>query len=232
MPLSQGQADNRQVDVSVDVFPPVGNLPRSGRNWRAPADGEGIPLPTRPPSSSPSRTDVSARRAARFPRDRRRMPAMSNLGGLQKKQAEAASFALRMAEEKDPDRLKAMAEQLQARCAELGGMAKGLEAALAPAGGGAETRVVLTAEQRKRIADQTGVGVEVVTLRDTSGRAWSKSMGSVEPREVEAMGARQAAVSRLKAETRTRVEKIIQELEKLAIPELADTIADLRRGIL
>jgi len=28
------------------------------------------------------------------------------------------------------------------------------------------------------------------------------------------------------------VEKIIQELEKLAIPELADTIADLRRGIL
>ena len=161
------------------------------------------------------------------------MPAMSNLGDLQKKQAEAASFALRMAEEKDPDRLKAMAEQLQARCAELGRMAKGLEAALAPAGGGGvETRVLLTAEQRKRVADQTGVGVEVVTLRDTSGRAWSKSMGSVEPREIEAMAARQAAVSRLKAETRTRVEKIIQELEKLAIPELADTIADLRRGIL
>ena len=160
------------------------------------------------------------------------MSAMSNLGELQKKQAEAASFALRMAEEKDPDRLKAMAEQLQARCAELGRMAKGLEAALAPTGGGAETRVLLTAEQQKRIADQTGVGVEVVTLRDTSGRAWSKSMGSVEPREIEAMAARQAAVSRLKAETRTRVEKIIQELEKLAIPELADTIADLRRGIL
>ena len=159
------------------------------------------------------------------------MPAMSNLGELQKKHAEAASFAQRLAEEKDPDRLKAMAEQLQVRCAELGRMAKGLEAALSPAGGGAETRVLLTAEQQKRIADQTGVGVEVVTLRDTSGRAWSKSMGSVEPREIEVMAARQAAVSRLKAETRTRVEKIIQELEKLAIPELADTIADLRRGI-
>src|SRR5207237_10696039 len=109
--------------------------------------------------------------------------------------------------------------------------AEGVGAAAGPAGGGAETRGVLTGEQRKRIADQTGVGVEVVTLRDTSGRAWSKSMGSVEPREIEAMAARQAAVSRLKAETRTRVEKIIQELEKLAIPELADTIADLRRGI-
>ncbi len=162
------------------------------------------------------------------------MPPMSDLGELQKKQAEAASFALRMAEEKDPDRLKAMAEQLQARCAELGKMAKALEAALAPAGGGGgvETRVLLTAEQRKRIADQTGVGVEVVTLRDTSERAWSRDMGSMDPREIEAMAARQAATSRLKAETRARVEKIIQDLEKLESPELADTIAELRRGIL
>jgi hypothetical protein len=160
------------------------------------------------------------------------MPRMSGLGELQKKQAEAASFALRMAEEKDPERLKAMAEQLQASCAELGKMAKALEAALAPAGGsGAETRVLLTAEQRKRIADQTGVGVEVVTLRDTGERAWSKSMVGVEPREIEAMAARQAAASRLKAETRTRMEKIIGELEKLEVPELAETISDLRRGI-
>ena len=159
---------------------------------------------------------------------------MSDLGELQKKQGEAASFALRMAEEKDPERLKAMAEQLQARCAELGKMAKALEAAFAPArgGGGVETRVLLTAEQRKRIADQTGVGVEVVTLRDTSDRAWSMSMGSVDPREIETMAARQAAASRLKAETRARVEKIIQELEKLESPVLADTIAELRRGIL
>jgi hypothetical protein len=158
---------------------------------------------------------------------------MSDLGELQKKQAETASFALRMAEEKDPERLKAMAEQLQARCAELGKMAKALEAAFAPAGGGGgvETRVLLTAEQRKRIADQTGVGVEVVTLRDTGDRAWSRSMGSVDPREIEAMAARQAAASRLKAEMRTRMEKIIGELEKLEVPELAETISDLRRGI-
>jgi len=45
------------------------------------------------------------------------------------------------------------------------------------------------------------------------------------------MAARQAAASRLKAETRTRMEKIIRELEKLEVPELAETISDLRRGI-
>src|SRR5207302_9344362 len=117
---------------------------------------------------------------------------------------------------------------------ELGKMAKALEAAFAPArgGGGVETRVLLTAEQRKRIADQTGVGVEVVTLRNTGDRSWPRSMGSVDPREIEAMAARQAAASRLKAETRARVEESIQELEKLESPVLADTIAELRRGIL
>src|SRR5712671_2609156 len=100
---------------------------------------------------------------------------MADLAELQKKQAEAASFAIRMADEKDPDRLKQMAEQLQAKCADLGKMAKALEAAVAPAGpSGPETRVVLTPEQRQRVAEQTGVGVEVVTLRDVPGRTWSR----------------------------------------------------------
>ena len=43
------------------------------------------------------------------------------------------------------------------------------------------------------------------------------------------MAARQAAASRLKSETRERVEKIVRELEKLDVPELAETIAALRR---
>src|SRR5438045_2479554 len=155
---------------------------------------------------------------------------MADLAEVRKKQAEAASFALRMTEEKDPQLLKQMAEQLQAQCAELAKMAKALEAAMTPAAAaGPETHVVLTPEQRKRVVEQTGVGVEVVTLRDTAARPWSKQMASVEPREVEAMAARQAAASRLVAETRERVEKIVRELEKLEVPELADTIAELRR---
>src|SRR2546423_15601732 len=93
---------------------------------------------------------------------------MSDLGELQKKQTEAASFALRMAEEKDPERLKAMAEQLQARCAELGKMAKALEEALAPAGrGGGETRGPLPGGQRKRDGGPTGVGGGGGSLRGT-----------------------------------------------------------------
>jgi hypothetical protein len=155
---------------------------------------------------------------------------MADLTELQQKQAETARFAAGMAEEKDPERLKQMAEQLQAKCAELGRMALAIEAAMSPpAGTGVETRVALSPEQRKRIAEQTGAAVEVVTLRDTPQRPWSKLMPAIDPAEVEALAAREAAKSRLRAETRARVEAIIRELEKLESPELAETIAGLRR---
>jgi HSP90 family molecular chaperone len=156
---------------------------------------------------------------------------MADVAELLKKQADAARFATSMAEEKDPARLQEMAEQLQARCAELGRMAQALEAEFAPAATGVETRVALTPEQRARVAEQTGVGIEVVTLRDTADRAWSRQMPRIEPREIEAMAAKQAAASRLKAETRKQVEQIITELEKLDVPELAPTIAELRREV-
>jgi len=155
---------------------------------------------------------------------------MADLADLQSKHADAARFAAGMAEEKDPQRLQQMAEQLQARCAELGRMARALEAAATPErAAGGEVRVVLTPEQRQRIAGQTGAGIEAVTLHDSPERPWSRQMSAVEPRLVEAMAAREAAASRLRAETRAQVEKIVRELEKLDVPELAETIAQLRR---
>ena len=159
------------------------------------------------------------------------MDGMADVAELLKKQADAAGLATRMAEEKDPQRRNELSEQLQASCAELGQLARALEARFAPAATGTETRVALTPEQRARIAGQTGVGIEVVTLRDTADRAWSRQIPRLEPREVEAIAAEQAAQSRLKAETRRQVEQIVGELEKLGVPELAETIAALRRDV-
>jgi hypothetical protein len=155
---------------------------------------------------------------------------MSDLAELEREQAEAAKFALKMVEEKDPERLKEMAEQLQERCKDLEKMAKGMEAAWAPEGSeGGETHVVLTKEQRERIAEQTGVGIEVVTLMDTPERKWAQQMPTAEPHLIEKMAAKQAAQSRLIQETRTQVEKIIKQLEALNVPEIADQIAELKR---
>ena len=159
---------------------------------------------------------------------------MADLAEILKTQAEAARLAAQMAEEKDPQRLQEMAGQVQERCAELERMAKALEARFAPppGAGGPQTRVQLTPEQRARIAEQTGVGIEAVTLRDTADRAWSRQMPRVSPREIEAIAAKEAAASRLKAEKRKQVERIVRELEKLEVPELAETIAGLRRDVL
>ena len=57
---------------------------------------------------------------------------MASLEELQKKQADAAKFAMKMVDEKDPKVLLEMAEQMQSRCKDLERMAKGIEAALWP----------------------------------------------------------------------------------------------------
>src|SRR5437660_6002197 len=158
------------------------------------------------------------------------MALMADLEEIERKQAEAARLAAELAEETDPQRVLAMANRIQERAAQLDQMARGLMAALAPAdAGGEEVRVLLTPEQRERIAEQTGVGVEMVTLRDSQSRMWSKEMPRVDPREIERLAAKQAADSKLAAETRKQVEATIQKLEALNVPELKETIENLRR---
>ncbi len=153
-----------------------------------------------------------------------------SLEDLQKKQAEAAQFAMKMVKEKDPKVLQEMAEALQAKCAGLLNIAKSLAASWPQAAEtGPETVVKLTPAQRERIVEQTKVGLESVTLRDTQKMQWSKKMGSITPREVEAAAAKEAAQLRLISETRTQVEKIVKELKKLNVPELADAIAEMER---
>jgi hypothetical protein len=155
---------------------------------------------------------------------------MADFEEIQRKHAEAAGFAMKMVDEKDPEKLKEMAEQLQQKCAALAKMAKGLEAALTPPGPtGPEVRVMLTAEQRARVAEATGVGVEMVTVHDSPQKVWSKEMPRLRPGEIEKLAAKQATASRLQSETRKAVEKIIKDLEKLNVPELAETIADLKK---
>jgi len=155
---------------------------------------------------------------------------MSDLDDLQKKQAEMAKFAQGMVNEKDPARLLKMAATLEERGKELERMAKAIEGFYTPKGStGPETRVLLTPGQRERIAEQTGVGLEVVVLRDTPEKKWSKQMDKVEPCEIEKEAAKQAAGARLISETRTQVEKIIKLLEKQNVPELAETIEKLKR---
>jgi hypothetical protein len=155
---------------------------------------------------------------------------MSDLDDLQEKQAEMAKFAASMANEKDPERLLEMAAVLQQRGQELARMGKAMEAFYAPKTSiGPETVVTLTPAQKERITEQTGVGLTTVILRDTPEMQWSKKMSKADPRAIEKEAARQAAHARLVIETRNQVEKIVKLLERQEVPELAETIAELKR---
>src|SRR5205823_12795613 len=116
---------------------------------------------------------------------------MADLAELQKKQADAASFAMRMVEEKDPELLKQMAERLRESCVELANMAKALEAAMTPAGAsGPETRGALAPGRREGVAGQSGVGADVRALRESRARPWAKQEACVGPRASVARAAR------------------------------------------
>jgi len=135
-----------------------------------------------------------------------------------------------MASEKDPERILEMTAILQERGKELERMANAVAAFYTPKGPtGPETRVVLTPAQKERITEQTGVGLDTVILTDTPELRWSKKMATVEPREIEREAAKQAAQARLVIETRIQVEKIIKLMEEQNVPELAETIAELKR---
>ena len=155
---------------------------------------------------------------------------MADLEEILRKQAEAARLAEKLQGEKDPERILALAEQVLGKTRELEKMALGLAASVAPQDQGfGEVRVLLTPDQRKRIAEQTGVGIEAVTLRDTQGRSWNSEMPTVEPRVIEKLAAKEAAASRLTMETRSHVEKIVKQLKALNVPELEDTIRQLEK---
>src|SRR5947209_4721959 len=144
------------------------------------------------------------------------MRGMSDMDSILKKQQECTHFALKMCDEKDPDKILEMAATFQKKAAELEKMAKAFEAAVlanAPKGTGKETVVILTPDQRARITEQTGVGLETVTLRDTGEKMWSKEIAYAEPAEIEKEAIRQAAETVLTIETKKQVEKIIKQLE-------------------
>jgi hypothetical protein len=152
------------------------------------------------------------------------------LEDLQKKQQSIANDAKKMLEEKDPKVLLEMAEKMKEKCDGLLNMAKSIagqfpqEREIGP-----QTVVKLTPDQRERLVEGTGVGMETVTLKDTEKKLWSRQMTKVTAREIEAEATKEAARLRLISDTKAQVGKIIKELKKVDVPELAETIAELER---
>ena len=143
---------------------------------------------------------------------------------LEAKQKKMAKMAVDLAKLKDDP--KALLE----KAAEIAGMAKELEktalrmaADLDPKAGGKEETVVLTQDQRERVAQTTGVAMETLVVRDVDG-SFAKAMPTTQKMIIERLANQQASAIAAKKAKRDAVDKLVKQLKKLDEPGLDDII--------
>jgi hypothetical protein len=122
----------------------------------------------------------------------------------------------------DPKKLMEKAAEFSKMAGELEVAAKRFEANFAQQGG-AEERVVLTSDQRERLAEVTGTPMEMLVVRDPDG-SFAKAMPGMQKMIIERMAAKQATASQTKKATRTALDKLVKQLKGLGVPELDPVI--------
>jgi hypothetical protein len=147
--------------------------------------------------------------------------AIDDLLAQQKRVATAASGLADLAD--DPEKLMARAAEVVAMVGDLEKHALHLAAQAGGPTGGAEERVVLTADQRQRIAQETGVALELLVVRDADG-SFAKAMPTTQKAIIERLAARQAAEIAVKKATRDAVEKLVKQLKALGVADLDPVI--------
>jgi hypothetical protein len=149
-----------------------------------------------------------------------------SLEELQARQAKVAKAAADLEKVKDdPAALLEKAAQIAEMTKDLERAALGLVKGLAPEGG-AEERVVLTPDQRERIAESTGVAMEVLVVRDGDG-SFARAMPGMQKAIIERLAARQATESATKKAKRDAIEKLIKQLKSLNVDGLAPIIKSI-----
>jgi hypothetical protein len=157
---------------------------------------------------------------------------MASVEEIERKQKAMQPLLEQIAQEQDADRIQQLGKQIAEMAQELGRMAEGLEGANAQARGGAgETRVVLTKDQRQRVAAATGGSIEVLVLPDAE--AWDPQMPKMSPAAIERLALASVTQRKLKEESRKAARQIAKELEEAvgadAAPETRAAIDQFKR---
>jgi hypothetical protein len=136
---------------------------------------------------------------------------VASLEDIERKQRSMQPLLEQIAQETNADRVQELGKQIAQMAQELGEMAAGLERAYAQSKGGGETRVVLTKEQRERVAEATGVALDTLVLE--GAQSWDPQMPSMSPATIERLAMASVADRKLKEEKRKAVTAILKELQ-------------------
>jgi hypothetical protein len=135
------------------------------------------------------------------------------------------------AQETDAEKAKENAERLMAEGRALEKMADKLREDVQAARGIATVQVVLTAEQRKRIFQKTGVALETLKIDDEAG-AMNLGMPSTQPEYIEALAMKEAERQKLAAEAdkimRAELDRAIADIEAVDNIELTEQLNRLK----
>jgi hypothetical protein len=145
---------------------------------------------------------------------------MANLEEIQRKQNAMKPLLDELASETNADRVQQLGKRLAEMAQELARMADGLQRQYAqPNGGTGETRIVLTKDQRERIADATGVALDVLVLKPAD--VWDPQVPKMTPDIIERLAMASVADRKVKEERRKAAKQIVKELETAVGPNPA-----------
>jgi len=136
---------------------------------------------------------------------------MANLEDIERKQKSMQPLLEQIASETNADRVQELGKQIAQAAQELGQMAAGLEKGYAQSKGSGETRVLLTQEQRERVAEATGVALDTLVLQ--GAERWDPQMPRMSPATIERLAMASVADRKLKEEKRKAVKAILEELD-------------------
>jgi len=136
---------------------------------------------------------------------------MASLEEIERKQKSMQPLLEQIAQETNAERVQELGKQIAQMAQGLGHMAAGLEKAYAQSKGSGETRVLLTQEQRERVAEATGVALDTLVLQ--GAETWDPQMPRMSPATIERLAMASVADRKLKEEKRKAVKAILEELD-------------------
>jgi len=136
---------------------------------------------------------------------------MASLEEIERKQKSMQPLLEQIAQETNAERVQELGKQIAQMAQELAQMASGLEKAYAQSKGSGETRVLLTQEQRERVAEATGVALDTLVLQ--GAETWDPQMPRMSPATIERLAMASVADRKLKEEKRKAVKAILEELD-------------------
>jgi hypothetical protein len=136
---------------------------------------------------------------------------MADLEDIERKQKSMQPLLEQIAREANADRVQELGKQIAQSAQELARMAAGLEASYAQRQGSGETRVVLTKDQRERVAEATGVALDTLVLQ--GAETWDPQMPKMSPATIERLAMASVADRKLKEEKTKAVKAILKQLE-------------------